>query len=104
MHAHPLQSTGIKIGVIIAIVLLVSGGVAYTFTQDKPKYTQILLDISPSDSTSQAAIAACAQQAVNSALARGGSTIDIALVSGSPAAMKWTTINARESFWTRLSF
>ena len=103
MHTHTLRSTAMKIGVILAVVLLVSAGVAYSFLLGRTRYTQILLDISPSDSRSLAPIFACAKSALDNALKGNGSTIDIALVSGSPAAMSWKTVDGRESLWTRLS-
>lgn len=103
MHTQSHRSTVIKLSVIIVVVLLASAAVAYTFLPSRAAYTQILLDISPSDSTSLAPIVSCARSAVDTAVQGSGSTIDIALVSGSPAAMQWTTVDAQESFWTRFS-
>jgi hypothetical protein len=104
MHHHSLRSTATKVGLIVAVVLLASAAVAYTFQPIRPGYEQILLDISPSDaSNSVSSITACARDAVDTALKGSGSLIDIALVSGSPDAMNWKTIDARESIWTRLT-
>ncbi len=99
MHKNPFR----KIGALMGAILLVTAGAAYALWPRQPQYTQVLIGASPSESASSSAIVDCARRAVDGALAHGGSTIDIAVVSGAPAEMRWTTIEGRQSLWTRLS-
>lgn len=99
MYKNPFR----KIAAVVAVILLVSAAAAYALWPAPPRYIQILLGASRSESATAAAVIDCARQAVDAGLEHGGSTIDIGLVSSAPAEMRWTEIEGRQSLWTRIS-
>ena len=99
----PKRSPAAKIAVVLILILALSAATAYAMRPGDAAYTQILIGRSGSEVKSATEIAACAERAIDKAIERE-ETIDIAAVSGVPAAMGWRTIDARQSLWTRLTF
>jgi hypothetical protein len=100
MYTSPTKSTAAKLAAVLGIASVIA--IAYLITTPPHAYVQVLVAVSPSERDSRPDIQACALRAVEMGVARGA-TIDVAVVSGVPAHMRWTRVEARRSLLTRMT-